>query len=417
MPTKKITISKSIGDVADLTTFVPLTDFDSNYNYKNKVGTWNNNSCIIKNSKNSGDTASKKCFWARNVNFTTVKVKEMQKDGSEKKIQYSIKQNCLDDTGKALKGLDLCKAKISDLKPGQAEVGFYSVLNKLYDKNLNIVSSDELQKRVTKKIIPVVISPSGKLHLADSHHRTSGIFLVTSLEQMMPIRVIQDYRDPIIIENEFIKKMVESGTQIFLTEMIKKGFSVSKKSDFELIKKEYYLLPQEMGGLKQGYFRDLIDLWDNCAYLEPDCCSNPLEQSACTTYMEQRPFFYQFKWGGCLNSHGLLIENDNDASNLISLINSKYKILGKDQAKNCGFNANTSLLALKYKYQTNPSNLINEQCYDDYKYIIDNLSKAVNFKTIQDVTKIYIDTCNLPSSKIREEPRIDINICFKPISR
>ena len=31
LPTKKITISKSIGSDADRTTFVSLTDFDSNY--------------------------------------------------------------------------------------------------------------------------------------------------------------------------------------------------------------------------------------------------------------------------------------------------------------------------------------------------------------------------------------------------
>lgn len=416
LPDTQLTLTATIGEDANKTTFIPLTEFTEIA--RNNVGSWQQKSCFI----DIKSDPNKRCYFARHVTFDKIKIKEMQANGCEEKQSYSVSENCLADNGIAKTGLSLCKAKIGDILPGQAQVGFYSILAKVYDKELNVMRSDELEKRVTHKSIPAIISPDGKLHLTDSHHRTSGIYLVTSMEQMMPIKIVKDYRQDKLSPEAYLKKLVESENQVFLPEMIKKDFSIDNATNFATIQQEYNALPKKLSELKQGYYRDLVDIWDGCAYSEPNCCqgdSGAEPIASCTAYNNDRPFFYQFKWGKCLSNNKLMNDTYVDGTNVIYEINKHYKTLEQDTANHCGYNVNTTLLELKYKFQTNPKLLINQQCYQEYKAVISQISTAVNMHSPISPPETYIKLCGLPSNELKEEPIRVINIeaCLPPLPR
>ena len=69
----------------------------------------------------------------------------------------------------------ICRIQISQLHPTQGGIGLIQVENEVAE--LKQLSAKKIDKLITKKVIPIVIAPTG-YYLVDRHHLTSALWRV-----------------------------------------------------------------------------------------------------------------------------------------------------------------------------------------------------------------------------------------------
>lgn len=182
-----------------------------------------------------------------------------------------------------LKVNDQCKIELIKLHPTQAEIGLYQVRYNI--ALLNLINAGKSKKYhdideyLQRKIIPVVIGSNNIIYMVDKHHSLRAIweYFNHNPDQKVYIKVIQDWSK----EPNFWQKMQENNYTYL-------------GSDNHKITPEK--LPKNIGDLINNNYRSAVSLAAKWTYLQEP--------------KGEAKYFYQFKWGDCLQKLGFLLPSD-----------------------------------------------------------------------------------------------------------
>ena len=362
------TFSQSISKKASNTTIIPFTDFNSYNELQPKSCSWELTpkkklKCTPEALNENSDECL--CFWSRRVDLKDVNI--LDSDAND--LPGTSVKKCLDDQNQvktSITSQSYCRIAIKDIKAGQSQVGMYSVLSKIFQKDLYYISSKKLEKQLTTKTFPVVISPEKKLHLTDGHHRVSGFYLVTSQQQEVVVKILADYSNA--TKADFLDELIKNN-YVYLDYMSTENPDKSKAVQ------EFAALPTNLMSLKEGTIRGIIGLWGNCNAENPE----PV-----------RPYFYQFKWGSCLQRNGLM----NLSSSNVSIVNKNYRLI-QETSTGCGFDSSTTNRELKFKLAKNPEDLISDSCFGAYYEVIKGLWPLINQSPYKQCGIDFTSECDL----------------------
>ena len=198
---------------------------------------------------------------------------------------------------------DSCYLSMKDIYPTQANIGEYQVKirnlpkyqeigDKAFDKTHSAADVQKaIEKEQAKKVFPVIKAPDGNFYLVDRHHNTRGLYeyyLVNKSElhiDPLGVRVLmtveKDYSDSATMQD-------------FWDKMERKNYFWPYEFDQKLgeyVDYTYTSLPKNIVDLGNDPYRSAMGLAQKEAFEDPS--SDDI-------------FFFQFKWGKCVEQLGFI---------------------------------------------------------------------------------------------------------------
>ncbi|MBR8827121.1 MAG: hypothetical protein DSM107014_04315 [Gomphosphaeria aponina SAG 52.96 = DSM 107014] len=192
-----------------------------------------------------------------------------------------------------------CQISIGDLHPTQAHVGMYQVnytvawLKLIEDgKSQKFASIEELLKQ---KVVPVVIGPEGKLYLVDHHHLLRAIwnYYQGNPNTKVYIKYLQNWEDK----------------PDFWAAMQTNNYTYLETRGKEIQPSE---LPNSIGDLTDDPYRAAVGMamqWG--LFKQPE---------------GEAKYFYELKWGDCLQKQGFDLGKELDRSEIFRTIAFLYQL-------------------------------------------------------------------------------------------